>query len=151
MADGDNNQQRNDPPRRKGRGPTKLNEVVVRQGTNVQPIRVDFDDDMNPIGEVGANFISYIGFVVRNRISILVNDWRRVNKDVKDQCWSDILVCFIIILLFVPNMYVFLFPLNSTNVFVIIFSKILMSQTHNFSRIFGWEKGARCGRISRIS
>lgn len=99
MGDQLDDQQHNEPsPRKMGRGIAKLNNITIRQGSNsvVERIPVQFDDNCNPIGANGANganFIIYIGIVVRRRISILKDNWNHFSNDDKQQWVAEIRVC----------------------------------------------------------
>ena len=90
----DEEQQLVDPlERKRGRGATKLPEIVQRQGTsNFEPIRLDFSEDMIPLGPNRHTFASFLGFLARSRLSILIDDWRLIGPETKDRVWTDILV-----------------------------------------------------------
>lgn len=82
-----------DPPhRRRGRGVTNLNDIVLRHETNAGPLQIDFDRRMRPIGPNRRRFSSYIGYVARTKISILDHKWKLVNPDTKNRAWTDIVV-----------------------------------------------------------
>ena len=85
--------QNRDPPRRKGRGVTKLSRLIVRHsGENAERLPIEFDNDCNPVGEFAAQFVTYIGVVARRRIDILIDDWRSVPEEVKNDCMAEIAV-----------------------------------------------------------
>ena len=89
----DDQQNSSDPPRRRGRGVTRLSRLVVRHSAeNAERVPVEFDDNYNPVGEFASQFITYMGVVARRRIDILIDDWRSVPEDVKNDCLAEIAV-----------------------------------------------------------
>ena len=57
--------------RRKGRGPTHMRHLALRdESTQPMRITVEFDDDLKPIGKDGAQFTSYVAYLARSKISI---------------------------------------------------------------------------------
>ncbi|XP_028805060.1 uncharacterized protein LOC114759980 [Neltuma alba] len=80
----------NQPEGRKVRGSTRLPKLAVRHG-RIQKKHVDFDANMNPIGEEKDRFISYIGSVARSKVNILWPNWKSISKETKDRIWEYIL------------------------------------------------------------
>ncbi|KAL9414402.1 hypothetical protein AB3S75_042803 [Citrus x aurantiifolia] len=59
--------------------------------THDNKIIVEYNDYGIPVGEGGTELRSYIGVVVRDNVSILYNDWRRVPLEIKEKCWDHVL------------------------------------------------------------
>ena len=55
-------------------------------------IIVEYNDYGIPVGEGGTELRSYIGVVVRDNVSILYDDWRRVPLAIKEKLWDHALV-----------------------------------------------------------
>ena len=79
------------PPRRlrRPRSPTVLLEVMITASNERR--RVEFDENI-PVGQYATQFGTFLGTVTRNRLNILINNWREIHKDDKNQCWLDVLV-----------------------------------------------------------
>ncbi|XP_058780070.1 uncharacterized protein LOC131653803 [Vicia villosa] len=75
--------------RKRKRGPTQMKKLAVIDG---QKIPIEFDQlTGKPLGENKTKFKSYLGFLSRSKISILINEWDSVDEDVKDDIWTTIL------------------------------------------------------------
>ena len=57
-------------------------------------IIVEYNDYGIPVGEGGIELRSYIGVVVRDNVSILYDDWRRVPLETKEKLWDHVLVIY---------------------------------------------------------
>ena len=87
------------PVKKKVRGSTKLRSLVARHGEQqASRVHVEFDDDLNLLGPDGDKFISYVGFLGRSKVSILIPTWREVSKDTKAMIWEQLLVCKVVFL-----------------------------------------------------
>lgn len=148
----DDDQQPNEPsPRKRGRGIAKLNNIVVRHGLgNAGPIPVQFDDNCSPIGATGAAFVTYIGITVRRRISILIDNWKFIKQEDKQEWLAEIRVCFTI------NFFIFItlnsiYILETHHIYVcFLFRKCLISLTPKRSTIMCTVLCLRFGGTSRL-
>ncbi|KAI9116596.1 hypothetical protein K1719_012254 [Acacia pycnantha] len=73
------------------RGSTKLRELVERHEEQRERVHVDFDDDMNPIGDEEDRFISYLGYLARSKVGIQYPNWKLVPPETKERIWQQIL------------------------------------------------------------
>ena len=55
-------------------------------------IYVDFQDDGTPTGTYAANFTTYLAVLARDRISCTIEDWRRVDVQLKETLWNEVKV-----------------------------------------------------------
>ena len=55
-------------------------------------ISVDFQDDGTPTGQCAANFMSYLAVLARDRVPCTIEDWRRVDADLKETLWNEVKV-----------------------------------------------------------
>ena len=85
------------PPRRRGRGPTKLAQVLSQPAEHHQRNHLHLDEFGRPTRPTAKPFASFIGTLARNRINIAINEWKDVDDKDKKQCWRDILVILICI------------------------------------------------------
>ncbi|GJS47444.1 hypothetical protein Tco_0597565, partial [Tanacetum coccineum] len=67
-----------DPPKRKKRGPSKLKDKPT------EPFKVDFDKNGRAIGKHQNDWATYVGGMSRLRISIVADDWSKIEQDQKD-------------------------------------------------------------------
>ncbi|KAI9078676.1 hypothetical protein K1719_039356 [Acacia pycnantha] len=70
------------PVGKKGRGPTQLKGLTARRVRG--PVRIEFDDDLNPIGPDEDRFVSYIGYLSRTHVGINIPNWRKVDQTTRD-------------------------------------------------------------------
>ncbi|KAI9079318.1 hypothetical protein K1719_038719 [Acacia pycnantha] len=77
------------PVGKKGRGPTQLKGLTARRVRG--PVRIEFDDDLNPIGPDEDRFVSYIGYLSRTHVGINIPNWRKVDQTTRDMIWAQIL------------------------------------------------------------
>ena len=64
-----------------------------------------------PVGKGRNDLRSYIGVIVRETISILLDDWRRVPLEINETLWVHFQVlfsCFIVCLKILNNFHIFL-------------------------------------------
>lgn len=78
---------------KKVRGCTTMASLAARRRQQRERVHVEFDADMNPIGDEQARFISYLGYLARSRVSILYPGWRYVPQETRAMIWQEILVC----------------------------------------------------------
>ena len=83
------------PPRRRGRGPTKLAQVLSQPAEHHQRNHLHLDEFGRPTRPTAKPFASFIGTLARNRINIAIYEWKDVDDKDKKQCWRDILVILI--------------------------------------------------------
>nr|WNP90956.1 hypothetical protein [Medicago sativa] len=77
--------------KKKVRGPTLMKKLALDR-TDGQRIPIEFDQSTGKsIGENKTKFKSYLGFLGRSKISILIEDWDSVDANVKDEIWTEIL------------------------------------------------------------
>jgi len=89
--------------KKKVRGPTLMKKLALDR-TDGQRIPIEFDESTGKsIGENKTKFKSYLGFLGRSKISILIEDWDSVDANVKDEIWTEILVIVIIFVNVVLN------------------------------------------------
>lgn len=50
-------------------------------------------------------FKSYVAFIGRSKVNILINDWKEAPEDVKERIWTNILV---LILIFIDSILLFI-------------------------------------------
>ena len=77
-------------PRRKG--PARPPQLLVRQG-RIEKRVIDFDESTNPTGREKDKFISFLGYLARNKVGILWPRWNQVSEERKNMIWEEILVC----------------------------------------------------------
>ena len=98
-SDHDNEEHQEPPPppprRRRGRGPTKLAQVLSQPAEHHQRNHLNLDEFGRPTRPTAKPFASFIGTLARNRINIAINEWKDVDDKDKKQCWRDILVILI--------------------------------------------------------
>ena len=77
---------------RKGRGSTHMGALVARRQGKKNRLHVEFDANMNPIGPEEDNFISYVGYLARSKVSIVISHCKLVPPKTKELIWAQILV-----------------------------------------------------------
>lgn len=78
-------------PRRRGRTATRLRDVSLSRSAG-ERIPIQFDQYWKPIGPNASRFRSFVGLLARNKPSILIEEWRNVDKNVKQHIWDTIQV-----------------------------------------------------------
>ena len=77
---------------------TRLKDLIVRRA-NGEKTPVEIDARTGVTTGLNANiFQSYLGFLVREHISILVPSWEDVTQVQRDMLWQDVLVIFCLLL-----------------------------------------------------
>jgi len=62
--------------------------------------RVDIDVNTGvAFGSHVEEFVSYLGVVSRERLSILINSWDKVSEVDRNMIWEDVLISFTLLLL----------------------------------------------------
>ncbi len=80
--------------KKKGRGPTTLAWFDKMPPPDNGKWHVDFDPGTGEAEGIWHDvFVSYTSLVTRNKISILIDDWRKVDSDSKTRIWQDLTVC----------------------------------------------------------
>ena len=80
------------PVGRKGRGSTHMGALIARRENQKKRLHVEFDANMNPIGPEEDNFISYVGYLARSKVRIVISDWKLVPQKTKELIWAQLLV-----------------------------------------------------------
>ena len=62
-----------EPVVRRGRGCTQMAAIVAHCDSKKKRLHVDFDDKLNPIGPEEDNFISYVGYLARSKVRIVIS------------------------------------------------------------------------------
>ena len=70
---------------------TRMHNVYDRLGT-IPPIRVEYNGDGQPIGENASEFSNFISTLVKSKISLGHNDWRKVDVEQKNHLWKTLKV-----------------------------------------------------------
>jgi len=87
---------------RSGRGSralTRLKCFALRRAVG-EKTRVDIDVNTGvAFGPKADEFMSYLGIVSRERLSIFINAWDEVSEVDQNMIWKDVLVCFTLLLL----------------------------------------------------
>jgi len=79
---------------RGNRGPTRLKRLALR-GAAGEKTRVDIDVNTGVAFDPKAyEFMSYLGVVSRERLSILINSWDEVSEVDRNMIGEDVLVSF---------------------------------------------------------
>ena len=55
-------------------------------------IHIEFQQDGTPTGPFAANFTTYLAVLARDRIPCTIEDWRRVDSNLKEDLWTDVKV-----------------------------------------------------------
>nr|GMD04083.1 uncharacterized protein LOC109172248 isoform X1 [Ipomoea batatas] len=79
---------------RKKRGITMMKQLILGRANTVEKYVVEFDGK-RPVGKYSDMMVSYIGYLARSKVRILIDDWRKVSSDTLEQIWQDILVYLI--------------------------------------------------------
>jgi len=81
---------------RGSRGPTRLKRLALKRVAG-EKTRVDIDVNTGmTFGPHANEFMSYLGVVSRERLSILINSWDEVDRKM---IWEDVPVSFTLLLL----------------------------------------------------
>jgi len=84
---------------RGSRGPTRLKRLALKRATG-EKTHVDIDINTGVAFDPKAyEFMSYLGVVSRERLSILINSWDEVSEAYRNMIWEDVLVSFTLLLL----------------------------------------------------
>lgn len=76
----------------KTRDVTQMKKCILRSDSNnKERIVVEFDGK-NPIGAQRAKFLSYVGYLGRSKVSILIEKWKQVPEQILELLWQNILV-----------------------------------------------------------
>ena len=67
--------------------------LVARRESQKKRLHVEFDEKLNPIGPEEDNFISYVGYLARSKIRIVISAWKFVPPKTKALIWAQLLVC----------------------------------------------------------
>ena len=84
---------------RGSRGPTRLKHLSSRPvACEKTPVDIDVNTGV-AFGPKADEFMSYLGVVSRERLSILINSWDEVSEVDRNMLWEDVLVSFTLLLL----------------------------------------------------
>ncbi|XP_068503674.1 uncharacterized protein [Phaseolus vulgaris] len=79
---------------RGSRGPTRLKRLALRRAAG-EKTHVDIDVNTGvAFGPKADEFMSYLGVVSRERLSILINSWDEVSEVDRNMLWEDVLANF---------------------------------------------------------
>ncbi|KAJ3676005.1 hypothetical protein LUZ60_003417 [Juncus effusus] len=53
-------------------------------------IHVEFEEDGTPTGPLAANFTTYLAVLARDHIPCTIEDWRRVDVQLKEDLWTEV-------------------------------------------------------------
>ncbi|KAI9126561.1 hypothetical protein K1719_002157 [Acacia pycnantha] len=68
--------------------------LIARHDSQKKRLHVEFDANMNPIGQEEDNFISYLGYLARSKVRIVYSHWKLVPPKAKELIWAQILQTF---------------------------------------------------------
>lgn len=77
------------PQRKKLRGPTKMKDIAKDPNYRES---VDLTYMGEPYGPGSVKLSSYLGPLVREHVSIVIDDWRKVGKDIRTILWKSVQV-----------------------------------------------------------
>ena len=81
------------------RGPTRLKCLALKRVAG-EKTRADIDVNTGvAFGPKADEFMSYLGVVSHERLSILINSWDEVSEVDQNMIWEDVLVRFTLLLL----------------------------------------------------
>ncbi|KAI9073774.1 hypothetical protein K1719_044271 [Acacia pycnantha] len=82
-----------EPPQRRARrdrSGTRMMEVSLSRNTGTK-IEIHFDENLQPFGPNKSTYTSFVGVLVRSKVSILTDEWKNVDqKTIKDPMWDTI-------------------------------------------------------------
>ncbi|KAL5551150.1 hypothetical protein UlMin_001326 [Ulmus minor] len=70
-----------DGKKKKKRGPTRMGMVQSR-------IKITFNERGQPVAENSSKLSSYLGVIAREHIPIVIDNWRKVDEEIKQQLWE---------------------------------------------------------------
>ena len=76
------------PVKKKARGTTQLKDLVACHKHQKEPLRIEFDADMNPTGPEQDKFISYIGHLSQTKVGLQYANWKQIDKEQKKMIWE---------------------------------------------------------------
>ncbi|KAL6562914.1 hypothetical protein OROHE_005501 [Orobanche hederae] len=79
---------------KRNRGPTSMWKLVASRSRG-KKVKVRYDGLGRALYEDKKHLQSYIGHVARSMVSISINNWRLVPKDIKNKLWEEISVQYI--------------------------------------------------------
>jgi ABC-type sulfate transport system substrate-binding protein len=53
---------------------------------------IEFRSDGVPIGDNASKFVNYFALLVRERVPCTIQNWKKVNVELKNEFWKDIKV-----------------------------------------------------------
>ena len=74
--------------KKKKRGPTRMGMVQSR-------IKITFNERGQPVAENSSKLSSYLGVIAREHIPIVIDDWRKVDEEIKQQLWELVQVSYV--------------------------------------------------------
>lgn len=75
--------------KRRTRGPTRMSKLAK---SHEDKVNVEFNIIGNPVGKGSVTLSSFMGVLVREHVSVLLDDWRYVDSKIKDTMWEQIQV-----------------------------------------------------------
>ncbi|KAI9085834.1 hypothetical protein K1719_032248 [Acacia pycnantha] len=71
-----------------------MGSLIARRDSQKKRLHVEFDANMNHIGQEEDNFISYLGYLARSKVRIVYSHWKLVPPKAKELIWAQILQTF---------------------------------------------------------
>lgn len=80
--------------KRKTRGPTRMRKVGKSIADKVE---VDFNAIGNHVGRGSVTLSSFVGIIVREHVSVLLDDWRHLDERTKEMMWEEVqVICYVV-------------------------------------------------------
>lgn len=90
--------------KRKTRGPTRMRKLGKSSDDKVE---VDFNAIGNHVGRGSVRLSSFVGIIVREHVSVLLDDWRHLDVRTKEMMWEEIqVVCYVVYIILSINLNV---------------------------------------------
>ena len=87
--------------KRSQRGVTMMPQFTSVRNSSGEKILIEFDSFYRVVDcEHYSTFKSYVAFLGRSNVSILINDWKQVDENVKESIWTDVKVLHTIIFIY---------------------------------------------------
>ena len=87
--------------KRSQRGVTMMPQFTSVRNSSGEKILIEFDSFYRVVDcEHYSTFKSYVAFLGRSKVSILINDWKQVDENVKESIWTDVKVLHTIIFIY---------------------------------------------------
>ena len=81
------------------RGKTIMRDLVKRRSVGKKTTLL-WNDNGQTVGQSAKKLTGFIGCTVREKVPITVTDWRKVNRDKRDEIWAEIQVSYFVTIKF---------------------------------------------------